>query len=275
MTPAVLLLALALFGGPLDDSALGADLTARTVAAWDAFAKATEERIAREEADGRRFLGLDFEPGRDATADRTGLRSGTVVIDQPTTNGAAEAIAVPDGEVHHWRGVLFLPGVTLDQVLQELRRPAPVSDDVLASRVLQDTPEGQRVYLKLLRKKLVTAVYNTEHDVRFVRHSPTRASTRSVSSRIAELEAPGTAQEKEKPVGHDRGFLWRLNAYSRFEQVAGGVIVEIESISLSRAVPMLARPIVGPIVSSVARESMDRTLASLRRRLPPGGGPAR
>jgi hypothetical protein len=157
--------------------------------------------------------------------------------------------------------------VSLDQVLHELRRPAPLSDDVLASRVLQDTPEGQRVYLRLLRKKLVTVVYDTEHDVRFVRHSATRASTSSVSRRIVELEAPGTAQERDKPDGEDRGFLWRLNAYSRYEQVAGGVLAEIESISLSRNVPLLARPLVGPIVSSVARESMERTLESLRRRL--------
>jgi hypothetical protein len=271
MTSAVLLLALALAGAPLDDAALGAELHSRTVAAWDAFVRATEARIARETADGRRFLGLDFEPAGDAAADRSALRGGAVVIDEPTTNGAAAAVDVPDGEVHHWRGALFLAGVTLDEVLQELRRPAPVSDDVLASRVLHDAPEGQRVYLKLLRKKLVTAVYNTEHDVRFVRHSATRASTHSVAARIAELEAPGTPQEKEKPVGRDRGFLWRLNAYSRFEQVAGGVIVEIESISLSRGVPLLVRPIVGPIVASVARESMERTLESLRRRLPAGG----
>ena len=271
MTAVTLVLALGLFGAPLDDAALAADLTARTVAAWNAFVKATEARIAGEEADGRRFLGLDFEPGQDPAAVRTALRGGRVLIGQPTTNGAAETVDVPDGEIHHWRGALFVPGVTLDQVLQELRRPATVSDDVLASRVIEDTPEGQRVYLKLLRRKLVTAVYNTEHDVRFVRHSPSRASTRSVSTRIAELEAPGTAQEKEKPVGRDRGFLWRLNAYTRFEQLDGGVIVEIESISLSRGVPLLARPIVGPIVAGIARESMERTLESLRRRLPARG----
>jgi hypothetical protein len=269
MTPTVLFVLAALAATPLDQPVLAAELQARTVAAWDTYVRATESRIAREIADGRRFLGLDFEPAGRADAERR-LRAGAPLIESPTTNAAAEAIDVPDGGVHHWRGAIFLPGVTLDEVLQELRRPAPVSDDVLASRVLDDTPDGQRVFLKLLRKKLVTAVYHTEHDVRFVRHSPTRASTHSVSRRIAELEAPGTAAEKEKPPGHDRGFLWRLNAYSRFEQVPGGVLAEIESISLSRGVPMLARPIVGPIVTSIARESMERTLESLRRRLAPG-----
>jgi hypothetical protein len=269
MSPAVALLAVALATAPLD-AAAATDLLAHTVAAWDAYARATEARIAGEVGDGRRFLGLDFEPADRAAAARAALRNGTLVIEEPGTIAAAAAIDVPDGEVHHWRGAIYLPGVTLDQVLEELRRPAPVSEDVLASRVLQDSPDGQRVYLKLLRRKIVTAVYATEHDVRFVRHSPTRASTHSVSRRIAELESPGTAAEREKPVGRDRGFLWRLNAYSRFEQVAGGVIVEIESISLSRAVPLLARPIVGPIASSIARESMERTLASLKQRLTPG-----
>jgi hypothetical protein len=40
--------------------------------------------------------------------------------------------------------------------------------------------------------------------------------------------------------------------------------VECESVSLSRAVPLLLRPI-SPIVDGVARDSLERTLRSLRR----------
>jgi len=44
------------------------------------------------------------------------------------------------------------------------------------------------------------------------------------------------------------------------------VLVECESITLSRSVPLLLRPVAGPLVSHVARESMDRTLAVFRER---------
>jgi hypothetical protein len=65
-------------------------------------------------------------------------------------------------------------------------------------------------------------------------------------------------------VGDDRGFLWRLNAYWRYEAVPGGVIAECESVSLSRDVPFGLGLVAGPIIRSTARESMERTLESLR-----------
>ena len=46
-----------------------------------------------------------------------------------------------------------------------------------------------------------------------------------------------------------------------------GVLIECESVSLSRAVPVLLRPFISGIVEGVARESLERTLVSLRRAL--------
>ena len=43
-----------------------------------------------------------------------------------------------------------------------------------------------------------------------------------------------------------------------------GVVAECESISLSRDVPFGLGAIAGPIIRSTARESMTRTLESLR-----------
>ena len=139
---------------------------------------------------------------------------------------------VPSARVHHWRGVIFVPGVTLDDLLAELRRNAPPAgqEDVLASRVLERGPDRMKVYLRLQRRKIVTVVYDTEHVVTFNTYGPARASTVSVATKIAELENPGTPDERERPQGEDRGFLWKLNAYWRYEQVAGGVIAECESI---------------------------------------------
>jgi hypothetical protein len=94
-----------------------------------------------------------------------------------------------------------------------------------------------------------------------------------VATKIAELAEVGTPREREKPPGSDRGFLWRLNAYWRYETVPGGVLIECESVSLSRSVPLLVRPFVTGTVEGVARESLERTLAGLRAALT--RGPAR
>ena len=84
--------------------------------------------------------------------------------------------------------------------------------------------------------------------------------------RIAEVENQGTADEHELPPGMDRGFLWRLNAYWRYESAPDGVFVEIESLSLSRAVPWGLGTVVRPLAYRVARESMVRSLEALRSR---------
>jgi hypothetical protein len=81
---------------------------------------------------------------------------------------------------------------------------------------------------------------------------------------MGELANVGTRDERERAPGNDRGFLWRLIAYWRFEQAGNGVLIECESVSLSRSVPLLLRPIASPIVNRIARESLERTLRSLR-----------
>ena len=236
-------------------------------AGWTVYVNATESRMTRELGDGHRFLGIDFDAA--AASERAAVLGGQVLVRRLEMSGAGgRSVDVPSARVHHWRGVVFVPGVTLAELLAELRRNAPPAgrDDVLASRVLERGPDRMKVYLKLQRRKLVTVVYNTEHLVTFRTYGPARASTVSVATKIAELENPGTPEERERPQGDDRGFLWKLNAYWRYEQVAGGVIAECESISLSRDAPALVRYVVEPLIESTARESMERTLTAFRAR---------
>ena len=244
-----------------------ARLESVSLAGWAAYVQATERRLTRELADGRRFLGVDFDS--DAASERAAVLGGQVLVRRLEVSGAdGQSIDVPSARVHHWRGVIFVPGVTLADLLAELRSNAPPAgqDDVLASRVLERGPDRMKVYLKLQRRKIVTVVYDTEHVVTFNTYGPARASTVSVATKIAELENPGTPEERERPQGDDRGFLWKLNAYWRYEQVAGGVIAECESISLSRDAPALVRYVAEPLIESTARESMERTLTSFRMR---------
>src|SRR5204863_7409514 len=91
------------------------------------------------------------------------------------------------------------------------------------------------------------------------------ATSRSVATTIAEREDAGTRTEHERTPGDDRGFLWRLNSYWRYVQADGGVWVDVESLTLSRDLPAPIRPIAGPIINRVARESMNRTLSSMAR----------
>ena len=196
-----------------------ADLARETIAAWHAYLARNVDR-----------------PGRPGSAPR------------------GDMIEVPGGTIYHSSGSIVIRHTTVDRVVHALTNPGtpPPQDDVLESRVLARTANGLRVYLKLSRSAIVTVVYDTEHDVVFTRHSPTVATSRSVSTRIAESD------------GGDRGFLWQLNSYWRYTQVGGDVRIDLESLSLSRAVPRVARPVARPIIDRIARESLTRTLESLR-----------
>lgn len=245
-----------------------ARLRPETVQAWTTYAVAVERRREMERGRADRFLVADY--AHTAAADRRALLAGHTVLhamDPKDLDGANGDI--PSGMVHHWRGAILLRGAALDDVLAELERRAPPPDgeDVLASSVLAHGPDSMRVFLRLRRAKIVTAVYDTEHDVRFARISATRAETLSRATRIAEVDDPGLPTERIRTPGDDRGFLWRLNAYWRYEAVTTGVIAECESISLSRDVPFGLSYVVGPIVRSTARESLARTLLALRNRM--------
>jgi len=165
-------------------------------------------------------------------------------------------IDIGDGTISDWHGAVFIPNVTLEALLHRLQHPGtpPPQEDVAASRVISRGADSLRVYIRLVRHAIVTVTYDTEHDMSFSRVSPTVATARSVATRIEEVG------------GGDKGFLWRLNSYWRYKQVDNGVIVEVESLTLSRDLPAIIGPLIRPIVNSTAKESMSRTLASVRAR---------
>jgi putative flippase GtrA len=256
-----MLAALAGSGRPLH----AADLRSATVAAWDRYVSGVEARRARETRDPLRFLTVDFAGADQREALRSRLQRGEIPVDSigaSTLDGGA-------GTISHWRGYVFVPGAGVGDLLEcaalRGRCAEHRHEDVIDQRVLDRNGDSLRLFLKLRRQAVVTVAYNTEHLVTYQRHSAQRASSRSVSTRIAELRDAGTAQEREQPVGQDRGFLWRLHSYWRYEAAAGGVIIELESLTLSRPIPWAVRPVAAPIVEGLARESMTRTLGSLRR----------
>lgn len=250
---------------------VAAELRPETLQAWNEVIAAEEVRIAAEIAMPGKFLALDFQDARTAAEERRDLLAGDVVVRQmPLKRMGNRPAGVPGGTVQHWRGAVFVPDVTLDFVMSLMEDPERDQirqEDVLEMRVLEKTPTYLRLFLKLQRSHLVTAVYNTEHLVRFRRHDDATASSSNVATRISEVERLGDGRERERLEGQDRGFLWRMNSYWRYQQVHGGVLVECESMTLSRSIPGLIEPVARPVIKKIARESMARTLDTVRSRL--------
>jgi putative flippase GtrA len=245
------------------DSYVAAELQARTLAAWEVYQRQVDGRFRHDAMFAHDAFGRDKQ-WRDVA------RSGAIAMfesDRPLPGG--QTVDVPDGTIHHWIGAVFIPGVTLNDVLKDLKQNAGKEsqsyEDVIASRLIDRSGDRVRVYLKLRRESaFVTVHYNTEHEVEYRVIDATHAASRSTATKITELANAGTPTEREKKPGEDYGFLWRLNAYWRYEQVAGGVLIECESISLSRGIPFALRLFVTRSVKGIARESLEKTLRGLR-----------
>jgi hypothetical protein len=268
----ILPLALTVFGlawSPSGGGLESAELHQPTVRAWEDYVRVVQARVETELQTTKPFLVLERLPQSEQQKSAVSLAAGSVFISRlPGPNLRAPAPDIPDGLVHHWLGVVRIPGVRLEDVLAFVQRydDSPrYFNDVIASKLLQRNGDDFEVFLKLRRQKVVTVVYNTTHRVTYRRLDATHAASRSVAVRIAQLEDAGQPTGPEKPIGHDSGYLWRLNSYWRFVETGGAVTVECESLTLSRDIPLLVSWLVRGIVEDVSRESVEQTLGSIKR----------
>ena len=260
------LLLVVLVAGMTAGTAGAAPPESRTLAAWQTYVGVTETRIRSELDSPRGFLASDFTSDRDEL--RRQVMRGSIVLGRVTTSDShGREIEIPGGTLQHWRGAVFLPGVKLRALLDALRHPpehGPFPQDVLAMRVERRDADALDMFIRMSRSSLVTVTYDTEHRVEFRPRDAARASTRSVATRITEMDHAGSPGERALASDDDHGYLWRMNSYWRYEQVDGGVIAEMESLTLSRHIPSAVRFLVDPIVDRIARESVERTLRGFR-----------
>jgi putative flippase GtrA len=251
-------------------TATTAEPSAATLAAWQNYERQVDARYETATAQASPFF------AEDAFATQPGWRqqvlSGQISMVQiGSAAPRAGEPSIPDGKVHHWAGAIFVPRAQLASAVARLRdragRESESFSDVTASRLLARDGDRLKIFMRLRRDSIITVSYNTEHEVVYRALGASRASSRSVATKVAELVSAGTPQEHEAAPGADRGFLWKLNAYWRFEQTADGVLIECESVSLSRGVPVLLRPFVTGAVERIARDSLARTLTSMRKDL--------
>jgi hypothetical protein len=123
------------------------------------------------------------------------------------------------------------------------------------------------MHLRFTMTRVITVVVDTENEAVFMREAPDRARSSIRSTKVAQVEDAGQPGERELPVGHDGGYLWRLNSYWRLLERDGGVYVECESISLSRDIPFGFGWVVKPFVTSLPKDSLVFTLETTRKAL--------
>jgi putative flippase GtrA len=235
LLPCTLFLAALLTG---TTAAEAAELRPKTLEAWRACVEATEQRLARELFSSKGFLAMDFQDKSKALRSRRTVLSGEILIEEIVTldkNG--RPIHIPDGEVHHWRGAAFIPGVTLETVLEPLENPSPENakqEDVLDYRVLEKAPGRHKLYLQLQRSRIVTVQHRASGPVPSSRTEPGVEQQRGHENRRARKcarqpragEAAGS--RPRLPLAHE--FLLALRT-GRRRRLGGMRILDAEPLS--------------------------------------------
>jgi hypothetical protein len=247
--------ALFLFGVTL---ASAAELKHNTLQAWDDYIAGVDTSMAQRNAGERPFLSVDESPDL-----RLRVQNGKLLI----TNH--DPRKVPQGLIHDWVGVMFLPGVSLDQVMQVLDSYDQYTD--FYKPLIRETSvterAGNTVMLNVLavqRAFSVAAAVKTDENVKITRPAPDRVCITADSVHINEIADYGQPGEYVFPEAKRPGYVWRAFIVERLEQRDGGVYVELETICLSRGIPLEVRWLIKPLTDDLPRKMMNELLAETR-----------
>ena len=207
------------------------------------------------------ILGADVRPERLAQ-----LRNGTIIAE---LYSGKRPIQVPDGLIHDWIGAICIPGATIEKTLAVVQDYDNYKNiyqpEVIGSELTGRQENDFQIHLRLRKKKIITVILDTYHEVRYFPVNPKCWHCHSGTTRISEVEDAGKPNETVRPPDTGHGFLWRLSSYWRFSENENGTFVECRAISLTRDIPTALAWIIEPIILKLPRESLKATLDSTRR----------
>lgn len=236
---------------------LAADLRPETVAAWDQYLKLAGERNQKRLMEGGPFLSSDASAN-----DKACLRSGEILI---SPAGPHVPLEIPSGLIHDWVGAVFIPDVTLSDVLSVVRDYGAYkkvyAPNIVDSRTRLTDDMQDRFSVVIMNKSLFTkTALDVDFRTSFACLDKRRCYSVSEATRIQEIGDYGSASSRLLPEDHGSGLIWRLHSVARFEETDSGVYIELESTALSRDIPSSVRWLVGPIVRRTSRSSMETAL---------------
>lgn len=230
--------------------------SAGAVVAFNSYISGVESRLAQQHRSTDAFLG-------STARNQTHPGGGDLIVEELTPSGGE---ALPGALLHHWRGTAFAPGATaadFERVMKDVGSyPQYFSPQVLQAKVTAQEGDSLETLMRVRQRHVITVVMDTAYDVTFGKLDQRHGYSISRSTRISEIDSPGTGAERVLSSKEEHGFLWRLNTYWSYEERDGGLSIQVESVSLTRSIPRGLGWAIQPFVESVPRESLEFTLRS-------------
>ena len=235
-------------------------LNPNTLEAFDAYIHNAETEMEQSLHGSGSFLWSQQAPERAQV-----VGQGQVVAQFWSGKGP---VKVPNGLIHDWIGAALFSDSNIQEILAVMQEydqhKNTYKAEVIDSKLIGRDGNDFQVHLRLRKKKIITVVLDTDHEVRYCPVDNTRWVCRSYTTRIAEVENAGNPQERVLEPDTGYGFLWRLYSYWRFEERNADVVVECRAISLTRDVPFGLGWAIEPIIEKLPKESLINTLEATR-----------
>jgi hypothetical protein len=229
------------------------------ISAFNSYVGSVESRLSQQ----HRLQAAFLVPVASDPQSEMRLRRGELIVEKIATSAGTD---LPGAMLHHWRGTAFAPGAKAADFERLMRNfdayPRYFSPQVLQARVLTQQDDRLQAWMRVRQHHVLTVVMDTTYDIAFGRLDPQHGYSISRSTRISEIDSPGTSKERALGAAQEHGFLWRLNTYWSYVERDGGLYMQIESVSLTRSIPPGLGWALRPFVESVPRESLEFTLRS-------------
>jgi hypothetical protein len=162
-------------------------------------------------------------------------------------------------------GSVFIPGVTIDDVLRVVRSYGRYKDfyqpTVIDSKLISSRGSNDQFSMIMTNKSVVAkTALDAEFQCSYTRLDDQHWYSITESIRIQEVADYGAASQRTLAENEGKGLIWRLHSITRFEERDGGVYIELEAIALSRDIPATLRWMVGPMVRRISISSLMTSL---------------
>jgi len=235
-----------------------ADLERTTAAAYERYVETVAQAFAKQ-------VGTDDFLAQASPQALDRLRRGEILLEPGSGDGIIE---VPNGLIHHWRGTVFVPDVTLEEVLRVARDYAKypsIYEWVVAADVVASEGNRYRTFFRAQRRAgAVTGVVDVWMVTEYQHLRPGRATAVAKADCVRQVEHAGEHAEQRLRPGTGNGYLWRADAMSKYLERDGGVYLQLDTVGLSRGFPAFLGWIIEPVARRLGRGSAGESLSQLR-----------
>lgn len=226
----------------------------KTLESWEAYTASAVSRLKNSDA------------SEWVDRDRAALATGRILV---VAGPDGAIVAIHKGLIHHWVVELFVPHVSLGDVLlivQDYDRFDVYYSPTVRRAATLTRGASDTYKVRYLQKAMFgTVSYDGEYETQYFHPAERRCQSVTFSKSIRQVLNWDSPKERLLEPDGGNGYLWRSAGLLDLLAADGGVYIRQESLVLSTVIPAGWRWLVEPLVARTAKSLANTWMAQTRR----------